>query len=47
MFYPGVDIIYPEEYLKKDITEEIIQVFRLIWYKRKFPEVFDRISKEI
>lgn len=47
MFYPGADTPYPEDYLKKAITEEIIQVFRLIWYKREFPEAFDRISKEI
>ncbi len=46
-FYPEADTTYPEDYLKKALTEEIIQVFRLIWYKRNFPEEFDKISETI
>ncbi len=46
-FYPEADTTYPEDYLKKALTEEIIQVFRLIWFKRNYPEEFDRISKDI
>ncbi len=47
MFYPDADTTLPEDYLKKAVTEEIIQVFRLIWYKRNFPEEFEKAANDI